>query len=56
MVEHLGNGADIFLGTRAADMFQLAQSIHQLKPVSQVTPLWPGGLGLSLFSHLFASS
>src|SRR5262245_9273657 len=56
MVEHLGNGTDVFLGTRTADVFQLAESVHQLKPISQITPLWAGGLGLSLLGHLFASS
>src|SRR5215471_20419966 len=56
VVQYLSNGADVFLRTRAADAFQLAERINQLKPISQITPLWSGGLGFSLLGHLFASS
>src|SRR5215510_4374687 len=56
MVEHLGDSADVFLGTGTSDVFQLAERVYQPKPIPQITPLRSGGLCFSLLGHLFASS
>src|SRR4029434_4582414 len=56
VIQHLSDGADVFLGIRALNSFQLAQGIYDIKPLPQVAPAPLGRFGFYLLSHLFASS
>jgi len=57
MIEHFGDGADIFFGVGACDSFHFTERIHPREPFAQVAPAGlSSGLSWQRFCHLFASS